>query len=958
LNALPEDFLKAVSDRYRVVRELGRGGMATVYLAEDVRHGRRVALKVLDPEFARAVGTERFLREIRTAAQLSHPHIVPLFDSGEASDHVYYVMPFVEGETLRDRLRREGPLPVDEAVDLVRQLATALDYAHSKGLVHRDIKPENVLLSSGQALLADFGIARSTNTSPGARLTEPGTTLGTAAYMSPEQCAGSDVDGRADLYSLGCVLYELLAGQPPFTGHSNQSLIHQHLSVAPRDVTQLRPAVPPALAATTMRLLAKAQADRVQTAAELESGLGAFREGRAPLSTSTADAPTSPIPTSGPAISPHRKGWNRVLVVTGLALVLVVTTWISDRRWQAERRSRTAPPATKEWILVADFDSPDTILARSVRTLLCSALDQSSVVRTVPAAQIRAALEASERTPTTRVTEDIARELAVRSSVRTLIAGDVIETGSTYVITARLEQADSVAVLTTVAKQAKSADGIVQAVESMAHELRSVIHENPNAIRSTKSLALVRTGSFDAVRHWTNAVWLINVRKDQLGAIAELRAALGFDPDFAAAWGALGVAYGNAGEYDSAKVCLQKSLVMGSRLEDGQKAFYRAILAYDEDNLEEALEHAAEAVRLGWPNSGQITGNLLASLGRPAEALDYYRLDQRQVASFPGPLIRSNEWECLMNLGRFAEAESIATAPGQLPHMQPYQWLAMGQWVRAESTSREVARDVTVLEEFRVEALRAEAAALAAQGRVTEARTILASTRQIARVSQDSRLETEELWSFLDMLQGDWARPPWGETSGDGRAEWQASLAFRFAISGRADAAQHELAKIGSARLDVGSRPYFELAHGALDFHERRYMNVVNRISGPARTALVNRLAIFGEGAQSARWLVAQAFELSGELDSAAVYYQLLSEHGSCLTNSWAARAIALPFALEKLVILNARLGRYDEADARLADLKSLLSKPDSSMRGLIPNAESAIAAARSREGPERGATR
>ena len=212
----------AVGDRYTIDRELGRGGMAVVYLARDRKHDRPVAIKILRPEIVAGKAAQRFLREIRIQARLQHPHILPLLDSGttdEASPRPFYVMPYVDGETLRQRLTREGPLPVAEALRLVRESGEALHYAHGEGLIHRDVKPENVLLSQGHALVADFGIARAADVAADDRLTRPGLSMGTPTYMSPEQAQGeSGVDARADQYSLACVLYELLAGQPPFTG--------------------------------------------------------------------------------------------------------------------------------------------------------------------------------------------------------------------------------------------------------------------------------------------------------------------------------------------------------------------------------------------------------------------------------------------------------------------------------------------------------------------------------------------------------------------------------------------------------------------------------------------------------------------------------------------------------------------------------------------------------------------
>ena len=260
---LPDRLAEALKDRYTLQRELGRGGMATVYLAIDRKHERSVALKVLKPELAAVLGADRFLREIKTTAQLTHPHILPLLDSGDADGTLFYVMPYVEGESLRDRLNREKQLPVDDALQISREVADALSYAHSRGVIHRDIKPENILLESGHAVVADFGIARAIDQAGGDKLTATGVALGTPAYMSPEQAAGSrDLDGRSDLYSLGCVLYEMLAGQPPFTGPTVESLVRQHLSAEPPHITGIRPAVPAHVVTAVERALAKTPADR------------------------------------------------------------------------------------------------------------------------------------------------------------------------------------------------------------------------------------------------------------------------------------------------------------------------------------------------------------------------------------------------------------------------------------------------------------------------------------------------------------------------------------------------------------------------------------------------------------------------------------------------------------------------------------------------------------------------
>jgi eukaryotic-like serine/threonine-protein kinase len=318
-----EGLKEALAERYRVQRELGRGGMATVYLAHDLKHDRPVALKVLKQELAAAIGTDRFLREIRTTANLNHPHILPLFDSGEAGGFLYYVMPYVPGESLRDRLNREKQLSLADALQIGREVADALSYAHAHGVIHRDVKPANILLEAGHAVVTDFGIARAVTAAGGEDLTETGVSIGTPTYMSPEQAAGAtDPDGRSDQYSLACVVYEMLAGQPPFTGPTTESVVHQHVAAAPPSVSAARPAVPAAADRVIQRALQKTAVDRYPSVSH-------FAEALASAAGTSGVAGSGGPATDATKLTRARRRWMVGLGTAAALLVVGIAAYLA-----------------------------------------------------------------------------------------------------------------------------------------------------------------------------------------------------------------------------------------------------------------------------------------------------------------------------------------------------------------------------------------------------------------------------------------------------------------------------------------------------------------------------------------------------------------------------------------------------------------------------------------------------
>jgi len=352
---LLERVRASLAGRYTIERELGRGGMATVYLARDLKHDRLVALKVLRPELAASLGADRFLREIQVTAHLTHPNILPLLDSGRADEFLYYVTPYVEGESLRSRLERERQLPVDEAVRLAAAVAGALDYAHRHQIIHRDIKPENILLEDGQAVVADFGIARALHAAGSAKLTETGVAVGTVAYMSPEQATGEQFDGRSDIYSLGCVLYEMLAGEPPFTGPTAQVVTARRLAGSVPSLHAVRDSVPRQIEQAIGKALAKLPADRFATAAEFADAL-------------TPGGP-APRPTA------FRLSWRRAGGVAAAFLAIFGAVLVSRSKTHGARE----PASNGVAVLYFDNlsrDTADAYLADGLTEELISRLGQ------------------------------------------------------------------------------------------------------------------------------------------------------------------------------------------------------------------------------------------------------------------------------------------------------------------------------------------------------------------------------------------------------------------------------------------------------------------------------------------------------------------------------------------------------------------------------------------------------
>ena len=644
----------ALAGRYEIERELGRGGMATVYLARDLRHGRPFALKVVRPDLAAAVGGERFLREIETTARLAHPHVLPLLDSGEAAGVLYYAMPYVAGESLRARLTRERQLPVDDALRIAREVADALDYAHRQGVVHRDVKPENILLEDGHAVVADFGIARAITTAGGERLAETLTAtgaVGTPAYMSPEQSAGArEVDGRSDVYALGCVLYELLAGEPPFTGPTAESVIRQHLTAAAPPLTGLCPTLPPAVAVAVTRALAKGPADRFSTAAQFADALRLPAEG----------GDVSRATPAAPGVSRAARTRRRRVAISALAMIAVAVPAVGA--WTARARLRgtaptpqaSAPPARRAYTVVAGVDgTADAEDRGAARNLLLTALDQSGIVASLPDEQLRLGLASAGKPDSLPVDVGTATELAVRGGLRTVIAPRVDRVGGTYHVSVRVLDPDSGTALVTERAIARGANELIPAIDGVIAAVRRRLGEQPESLAASRPLEWAATPSFAAIRALQRAAKVAD-RRDAHADVPLIWEALALDPDFAFAWSRLGVALSNAGFPDSAAWAWNEALARPNRLTEAQRLRVIGYLAMHRRDFAGAVEVWARDVRM----FGADPNNLSLTLDRLDRTAEGVALMEEWARTTPFGISlgnRANHAVLLARLGRFAE---------------------------------------------------------------------------------------------------------------------------------------------------------------------------------------------------------------------------------------------------------------------------------------------------------------
>ena len=499
-------------------KELGRGGMATVYCARDLRHDRLVALKVLHPELAATLGPERFLREIRLTSRLQHPHILPVFDSGEAAGQLWYTMPYVRGESLRDRLRREVQLRMDSALDLTKQVADALGYAHRQGIVHRDVKPENILLEGERAVVADFGIARALDLAGGERLTQTGLALGTPSYMSPEQAVGSPADARSDIYSLGCVLYEMLAGEPPFTGPTAQAIMARRLSSPVPTLRTVRETVSPAVERAIEVALAKVPADRFATTDEFVAALNGA-------------GPSDAKPSA--AVRGIRR--RRVSLAAGIA-VAVVAAALALQRWSTPTTHADTSLVAVVPFRIASSDSSLAYLHEGLVDLFAAKLNGEAGPRSVDPRAVMRLWNASAEGRSDLPEGEVLR-LARRVGAGRLLTGSIVGTAERLVLSAAV-----VDVSTGRPRQQATVDGSHDSLPYLVDRLAGQLLALGAGFQS-QQLTSLTSASLPALRAYLTGASAARAGRWSV-AIEEFNRALTLDSAFALA--GLGLASASA----------------------------------------------------------------------------------------------------------------------------------------------------------------------------------------------------------------------------------------------------------------------------------------------------------------------------------------------------------------------------------------------------------------------------
>jgi len=677
---LLERLTAALGDRYAFEREVGRGGMAVVFLAGDLKHHRQVAIKVLHPELTATLGAERFLNEIEIVAGLQHPHILPLYDSGEADGLLYYVMPYAEGESLHQRLDREKQLAVDESVRITVEVADGLDYAHRKGVVHRDIKPGNILLSARHAVIADFGIARAIEAAQMERVTSTGLGVGTPLYASPEQATAQEaLDGRTDIYSLGCVLYEMLAGQPPLTGATPQMIQARRVSETPSPLHDLRDTVPPALDHVIARALARIPADRYATASQFGQALQAAVVGGTPAYEASLAA--TPVAASKQRF-PAMRWLVPVIGLVAIAAIVAVSILLSADR-SATRQARLLPVGADlgaQSIAVLPFtnntgvDSLDW-LGPGLANMLTTGLVELDALTVVGAQRLLDLLRQAGHEETERIPEDLALNIAAGSGAHLLAYSSFVKLGDDFRLDVQLIDSGNGTVVG--AEHARGANLFIL-VDSVSAGLSTRVLGRTVMPTELTPVTQLTTGSLSAYREYQEGLvaggrFLFEVAEEHY------RRAVGLDSTFALAWLRLGMKELLFRDVQGASSSLRRAEEFSTHAPERDRLLIQGLLARVSREWDESTSYFEELIAK-YPDDKEARYNLGVIYRWQDRLDDARRIQEEAVGLDPYYIPALNELANLTSLlGDEAAADSLSLRYIELEPDQPNPYDTRGE---------------------------------------------------------------------------------------------------------------------------------------------------------------------------------------------------------------------------------------------------------------------------------------
>ena len=1017
---LRDQLQSGLGSTYTIERELGGGGMSRVFAATETALGRQVVIKVVPADLAASVNIDRFKREILLAANLQHPHIVPVLTAGEVDGVPYYTMPFVDGESLRERIEK-GPIPIPEALSVLRDVARALAYAHERGVVHRDIKPENVLLSSGSAAVADFGIARALSAAgTGAhaaeigRLTQIGTAIGTPMYMAPEQAAADpSADHRADIYSFGCLAYEVLTGRPPFIESSPQKLLAAQMTERPRPVAELRPDVPRALGDLVMRCLEKNPDARPQTAAEVARELDA-------VTSASSDAARTPhmslamlavvyvasiivvaavarVATFGIGLPDWVLPASMATVALGFPIAVAATRRRHDT-WRARavlgvvalvafvvivggfmmmRDAGIGPFASllgahklarRDRVIVADFTAAgaDTALGAVVSEAVRADLDQSPIVSVVTAQTVASTLQLMQRPPNARLDTALARQVALREGAKAVVSGNIQPLpGGGFVVKMRLVSADSGQELASLSASADGAKDFIPTIGRLTRSLRGRMGESLKHLQTSPPLAQVTTASLPALEAYSEGQRAMLVEANPSKAIALFRKAVTLDTSFASAYRALGVALSNRNQDRDERIrAVEKAYAHADRLPEVERHLATATYYTDGPNPDPAKAMAAYDTLLTiHPNNFAALNNLALLYANTRDFTKASDLLRRSIAANPTTL---QPYRSLIayegELGHRATVDSIFAAElkqsGNNPRVavqRAYILLARRQFDSAVALVDSVARanpSDSGLEQTRVFVTQAAAFT---QGELAEGLRLASQNAEVfaAGGSKSARLGASfdsavvegvllgKPDKALALLRAGLARSPLDSIPPLDRP--YGGLAQLYAAFGRPDLARAMLADFERNTSGLSAENIAAIRNQLSSFiaiAERRYLDA-------ARDA---RAADFGSCTICALPVIANAFDLAGQRDSAIAVYARYVD-GPAISNRIGPDQFFLGPSLKRLGELLEAKGDREHAAHYYAQFVELWKHADAALQPQVREVRDRLARLGATEG-------